>query len=50
MLAKSEKILMSLDNNQKSPCEMVTTELYCKETKSNERTRKRQSAFGQYLR
>jgi len=34
--AKSEKILMSFNNKYKSPCEMITTQLFHKKTKSKE--------------
>jgi len=39
MLSKSE-ILMSLNSKQKSLCQLATTELFTKETKNRETTRK----------
>jgi len=39
MLSKSE-ILMSLNNKQKSLCQLATTELYLKETRKRETARK----------
>jgi len=44
MLSKSEKILMCLNNKQKSLCQMVTTELYHKETKVKQTARKWQNS------
>jgi len=40
MLTKSEKILRSLNNKQKSPCQIATTELYPKEAKLKQTARK----------
>jgi len=40
--SKSEKILMSLNNKQKLLCQLVTIELYPRETKKNETARKLQ--------
>ena len=39
LLSKSRMILMSFSNKQKSLCQMATTELYLKETKSNQTAR-----------
>jgi len=36
MVSKSEKILMSLNNKQKSLCQLATTQLFPKETKNME--------------
>jgi len=40
--SKSEKILMSLNNKQKLLCQLVTIELYPRETKKKETARKLQ--------
>jgi len=36
MLSESLKIFMSLNNNQKSLCQMAITELYLKDTKTKQ--------------
>jgi len=46
MLNQSEKILRSFKSKQKSLCQLVTTELYRKETKKGQQQENDKSAFG----